>query len=376
MKFSVTQKLLHAALWRVVPIVTEKTLSILNNVLFELQGNNLRLTATDLEQTVVTTVVVKGEKNGAAAFPAKKLFDLIKELPSADVECSSTEGNKLTVKTEKGEYKISGESAEEFPQVNVETTTFSFVYSAKKFARAADTVSFAASTDELRPSLMGMLLEVREHELRFVATDGHRLAKVVDSSFSRESAKSTVLPLQAIVSINALAFVARNAAGEEELGVVLGADTIRFTLGATTLYAKLCNGIYPKYERVIPTDNDLAIQNIDATELQAMLRRANMFSAEHTHQVRIVLGPKRMEVNAVQQGNESTEQISVDCNAESETLTIGCNAEYFLDNIKHLDAERILLRVKDSGSAIIFEPQEQAEGEHTMMLLMPIRLNE
>lgn len=371
MKFTVSKQTLYSSLQRMISVVPAKTtIPVLTNILFELNNTSLRLTGTDLEVSILTALEVIGEENGTAAFPAKKLFDLIRELPDTPLLFDCDNAHRLTISTEKGVYKIGGESSEEYPHIATEEHDRLFAYSASGFMKLIDKTVFAVSADELRTTLMGVLLELRPNELRLVATDGHRLAKVQDPGFSY-----TQEPIQVIMPVKALQLLSRNIDQADEMEIASSRDHITFKLGATTIYSKVINGHYPAYERVIPSGNDVTMQ-VERDLLSATVRRSSIFANQHTHQVRWQLAPGSLTLYAedMESGGNSREAIAVEYNGEE--LEIGYNANYVLEILRHLDTEQVLFRLKDGGSAAIIEPQPQPEGLHYMMLLMPIRLNE
>ncbi len=371
MKFTVNKHALYNSLQRMIPVVpTKTTIPILTNILFELSKNSLRLTGTDLEVSILTALEVIGQENGKAALPAKKLFDLIRELPDIPLSIECDQAHRLTIKTEKGQYKISGESSEEYPHIATEEQERKFSYSAAGFIKLIEKTMFAVSTDELRTTLMGVLLDLRANELRIVATDGHRLAKVVDSSFSYSSE-----PGQVIMPVKALQLLGRNIDQAEKMDIAISRDHITFMLGTTTIYSKVINGHYPAYERVIPSDNNLTLQ-VERDLLSATVRRSSIFANQHTHQVRWQIAPNSLTLSAedMESGGNSRETIAVDYNGDE--FEIGYNANYVLEILRHIDTEQALFRLRDAGSAAIIEPLPQPEGLNFMMLLMPIRLNE
>lgn len=371
MKFTVNKQTLYHSLQRMISVVpTKTTIPVLTNILFELNGNSLRLTGTDLEVSILTALEALGEKNGSAAFPAKKLFDLIRELPDTPLLFDCDGANRLTITTEKGVYKIGGESSEEYPHIAAEEHDRKFTYSASGFMKLVEKTIFAVSTDELRTTLMGVLLELRANELRMVATDGHRLAKVQDAGFAYAEE-----PSQVIMPIKALQLLGRNIDQVDQMELATSRDHITFKLGATTIYSKVINGQYPSYERVIPSDNKLTM-HVERDLLSATVRRSSIFANQHTHQVRWQLeaGSLTLSAEDMESGGNSREAIPVEYNGEG--MEIGYNANYVLEILRHVETEQVLFRLKDGGSAAIIEPQPQPEGQHYMMLLMPIRLNE
>jgi DNA polymerase-3 subunit beta len=371
MKFTVTKNTLFEALQRMISIIpTKTTIPILTNILFELDKSRLTLTGTDLEVSILTSQEVLGERDGKAAFPAKKLFDLIRELPDTPLSFDSDAGNRLTIKTEKGQYKISGESSDDYPHIAAEEQTLFFSYSPATFVKMVDKTVFAVSSDELRTTLMGVLLDFKPNELRMVATDGHRLSKIRDLQFSY-----TGEAMQVIMPVKALQLLSRNTGAVKEMGIGISRDHITFKLGEATIHSKVINGQYPAYERVIPGDNNM-IMHVDRDLLSAAVRRSSIFASQHTHQMRWSLEPNALTVLAedVEAGGNSHETISVEY--DGERMEIGYNANYVLEILRHLDAEQAVFRLRDGGSAAIIEPLNPPAGLDFMMLLMPIRLNE
>jgi DNA polymerase-3 subunit beta len=388
MKFIVNKTELYQCLQRIIGVIPVKTtIPVLTNILFELDGQRLRLTGTDLEVSIVTFLNVRGEQDGAVAIPAKRLFDIIRELPDVPITLETEKSNRLLLLTEKGNYKLAGESSEEYPHIASESFVSQISYPTSRFLRMVDKTVFAVSSDELRTTLMGVLLEVRPNELRLVATDGHRLAKITDRSYTTAASepKADALfikqdpalrdALQAIMPTKALQMLTRNADQSEVLEVAISENHLTFRLGATTIYSKLINGQFPNYERVIPADNELTM-TIDRDLLSASVRRAAIFANQITHQIRWSLSSNQVTISAedVEVGGEARETLATQY--DGKTMEIGYNAQYVQELLRHVDSEEVLIRLKDPGSAAIVEPLQQKEGEHYMMLLMPIRLNE
>jgi DNA polymerase-3 subunit beta len=386
MKFIVGKTELFQCLQRIIGVIPVKTtIPVLTNILFELEGERLRLTGTDLEVSIITFLNVRGERDGSAAFPAKKMFDIIRELPDLPISLETDKNNRLHLTTEKGQYKLAGEASDEYPHIASELFVSQINYPVPRFLRMIEKSLFAVSTDELRTTLMGVLLELRANELRMVATDGHRLVRICDQSYShpgleeKDAEAQATSPqgviLQAIMPIKALQLLMRNADQADQLDTAISENHITFRLGATTIYSKLINGQFPNYERVIPADNELRMI-VDRDTLAASVRRATIFANQITHQIRVGLEPGKLTIMAedVEVGGEARETLGVQY--EGDKMDIGYNAQYVLEILRHVDSEEALFKLRDPGSAAIIEPMQQQEGEQHMMLLMPIRLNE
>jgi DNA polymerase-3 subunit beta len=385
MKLVVSKNELFQCLQRIIGVIPVKTtIPVLTNILFELEGQRLRLAGTDLEVSIVTHIEVRGEQDGTAAFPAKRLFDIIRELPDLPITLEADKNNRLTLSTEKGNYKLAGEASDEYPHIASEKFVSQISYPTARFLRMIDKTIFAVSSDELRTTLMGVLLELRSHELRLVATDGHRLAKITDTTYTMPAAESKAEALfvkpetgvmQAIMPTKALHLLTRNFEQSELLEVAISENHLTFRLGATTIYSKLINGQFPNYERVIPSDNDFKMI-IDRDQLAASVRRVAIFANQITHQIRCSLEPGKATISAedVEVGGEARETLAAQY--DGKPMEIGYNAQYVQELLRHVDSEEVLIKLRDPGSAAIVEPMQQKEGEMHMMLLMPIRLND
>jgi len=385
MKFVVNKTELFQCLQRIIGVVPVKTtIPVLTNILFELDGQRLRLTGTDLEVSIITFINVRGEQDGTIAIPAKRLFDIIRELRDLPITVETEKSNRIMLATEKGNYKLAGESSEEYPRIASESFVSQISYPTPRFLRMIDKTVFAVSSDELRTTLMGVLLELRPQEMRLVATDGHRLAKITDKKYSAPVAetkpdalfiKQDTGTVHAIMPTKALQMVTRNSDQSELLEVAISENHLTFRLGATTIYSKLINGQFPNYERVIPSDNELTMI-IDRDMLAATVRRAAIFANQITHQIRWSLAPGQVTISAedVEVGGEAREALAAQYDGKA--MDIGYNAQYVQEILRHVDSDEVLIRLKDPGSAAIVEPVQQKEGEHHMMLLMPIRLND
>jgi DNA polymerase-3 subunit beta len=372
MNFTVEKQELSGALQRVIGVVpTKTTIPILAGILLDLVDNQLTLTGTDLEVSISTSIQVHGNQDGGVAVPAKLLYEIVRELPEVPLQVESDESNRVTIKTDKGLYRIAGEPKEEFPRIVVQEGEVGFTLEVERLRRMINKTIFAVSTDELRTTLMGIFVQVLENELRFVTTDGHRLAKIVYKRFQAPEGNVR----EVIVPTKAFNLVLRNSEGAEKAEISLGENHIIFKLPQTVVYSKLIDGQFPNYERVIPTDNDKDLF-VNRDQFQASVRRVSLFSNSMTRQVRLSLQSDQMEIQAedLEFGGEASETISV--RYSGDPMEIGYNATYVVDILRHMDTEEVVLRLKDPVSAGIIYPTEQEEDEELMMLLMPIRLYE
>jgi len=372
MNFTVAQDELYESLHKVVGVVPQKTtISILTCILLELKGNQLSLTGTDLEISATLSLSVKGSEDGTAAIPARLFLEIVRELPNIPLNITTDEGDKIIIKTEKGEYKISSQLKEDFPKIQIEESAAVYQLAGVQLQRMINNTLFAVSTDELRPALTGIYVEITPTEIRFVGTDGHRLSRYIFKDFKADEASSSNM----IIPTKALNLLLRNLGEEEEINVQVGEDHIVFNLKDALIYSKLISGTYPNYERVIPVGNDKKLQ-VNRDLFISTLRRVSIFSSSLTHQVRLVLMPQEMTIHSedIEFGAEAKESIPV--SFSDEWLQLGYNSNYLLDILRHIDSEEVLISLKDSSSAAIIQPAEQKDQEEITLLLMPIRIAE
>ncbi len=372
MNFTVSKKDLFEALQKVIGVVPPKTtIAILTCVLFDLKDNLLQITGTDLEISISTNIPVKGEEDGCYALPGKIMLEIVRELPDVPINIFSEMDNKITLKTDKGEYKISVQPKEDFPKIDIEEGDYSFSLNNETLYRMADKTIFAVSTDELRPALTGINMELSPGELKFVATDGHRLSKITynNQKISENIRRNLIIPTK---TMNLLM---RNIEEGGTTLIKLGEDHVVFQLANSVIYSKLISGIYPNYEKVIPKQNDKKLI-VNRELLLASLRRVSIFSSSLTHQVRFIISKDEISIRSedIEYGAEGKETISAQF--DGEWLQIGYNSNYLIDILRHLEGEEILFNLKDGSTAAIIEPVTQKQGEYIIMLLMPIRISE
>ncbi len=372
MNFSVSKKDFFEALQKVIGVVPQKTtISILTCILMDLRNGILHLTGTDLEISITTTLSVNSEEEGSVAIPAKILLEIVRELPDVPLQISSDADNKLIIKTEKGEYKLATQPKEDFPKISVEEGELAFQLDSELLSHMAEKTMFAVSNDELRPALTGINMELLPGEMRFVATDGHRLAKITTGNIllGDDVRRNLIIPTKT------LHLLLRNMQSAEKCGIQIGEDHIVFSLQNAIIYSKLISGTYPNYERVLPKDNDKYLQ-INRELLISSLRRVSIFSSSLTRQVRLIVSNTEVTIRSedIEFGAEAKEVIPA--KFSDSWLQIGYNSIYLMDVLRHLVGEEIIFELKDGTSAAIIRQVEKDEKEDVLMLLMPIRINE
>lgn len=371
MKFTAATQDLQRALTRVNGVVPSKsTAPILENILFDLAGDRLVLTATDMDIALAVTLQVQGKEDGRIAVPARRLLDTIRSLTDASVGFAiDTTTNKVRLTTASGQYTLTGENAKEFPPVPQVKGMSDITLDTATLKRIIHRTAFAVSSDELRPAMMGVLFQAREKELRAVATDGHRLVRVVQTLDAPAG-----LGKDRIVPAKALHLIARVLEGTDNTLSV--SDThLRLVFGQTTLVARLIDETFPNYESVIPQDNERKM-SLRREDLIAGLRRVGLYASATTHQVRFDITPSALTITAqdADMGGEARETMA--CAFSEDSMEIAFNATYLMDILTHMDGETAEFRFNGPTRAGIIVPASPAaQGEDLMMLVMPVRLS-
>jgi DNA polymerase-3 subunit beta len=370
MKFTVSSNELQKALAKVSGVVPSKsTLPILENILFRLSKNTLQLAATDLEVSMAAALEVKGSDDGAIAVPAKRLMETIRALPDTQLLFNADlSSNKIRMITDMGEYVLMGESSDEFPTIPQVKGEEKITLSGEMLRNLIHRTLFAVSSDELRPAMTGVLLQVKEGDLRAVATDGHRLVRIQYTGLKQSKLKWDI-----IVPAKALNLVSRSAENETNTVSVDGTH-VQFTFGTTTLTSRVIEESYPNYESVIPLDNDKTLA-VGRDVLLAAVRRVALYSSSTTHQIRCSLRKNELRVMAedIDFGGEAKEKVP--CDYSGDELEIGFNSSYLSDILAHLDGDDAEFKLGTSVRAAIITPAAQRPNEDVLMLVMPMRLN-
>jgi len=374
MEFKVNSKELEKLLTKIIPAVPTRTpMQILENFLFEIKEGTLTIIATDLEISMKSSINIVSEGDISIVVPAKLTHDILKSLGDTTVNFEITDNNKINLTTDNGEYSISYLSAEEYPEIPqfpTETDDINEIsFNGLELKNAFDITSFAMSKEEMRPAMMGTLLEFEEDGLRFVATDGHRLANLLKKDIIAEIDDKYVVPEKAIS-------VLQKILDEKEVKMFMSNTHISFKLNDIELITRLIGQKYPEYRSVIPLENEYDLK-LKTKELLTAIKRMMLFSAtSSTRRVKFSISENNLEISAedIDMGNFGKENIM--CEYTGSPIEIGFNSQYVNDVLSHLVAEEeIIFKLHSANKAVIIVPSKSKENQDLMMLIMPVRLN-
>ena len=371
MKFTAAVKDLAQALGRIASATPQRSpMPVLENLLLELEGSTLSMTATDMDITMTTRLEVRGERNGALLIPAKRLTDTVKAFEQGEVSFEADPTTRrVTLKTGTGEYRLTWLDPADFPQVAKFEPRIALTLPQGTFSAMVERTIFACSTDEFRPAMTGVLFQFRPEEIRAVATDGFRLVRIID----RQSPVDVTETLDIIVPPKALQLSARSV-GEAEIRLEASATHVRLADGTTTITARLIDETYPNYESVIPQAND-KLMIIRREELLNTVRRVSLYSNSQTRQVRMKVGGNGLRVQAedIDTGGEAYE--NVPCDYADDEMEIGFNSLFVREALDRIDADEVSFAFSTPLRPSLITPYGTRNGQDILMLLMPIRLN-
>ena len=366
MKFTITREQLQEGLTAVAAAVpTKTTLPVLSNVLLEATKQGLKLSGTDLDIAVGTTVAADVDAEGAVTLPAKKLVDIARELPSAPIRITAAGEQRVSIECGRSRFKLLGLPREEFPSFPTVKFDGAWKAAAGVVQKLVSHVAFAASTEESRPILNGVLWELRPDRMRMVATNGHRLAKM-DVPASGGSTADIIVPPKALEQIRRL------FSADAEVQVGRSDNHIGFRAAGKVVFSRLIEGPYPNYEQVIPRENDKSA-TVDKLAMGAALRRMSVVASDQTHRIRLAFsgGTAKFSVQTPDLG-EAQDELAV--TYEGEPLEIGFNATYLLEILKYMPTDEVRFTFKAPERAATIEPVGWNDPASYMCLVMPLRL--
>lgn len=366
MKFVIAKDKLQELVSKLQNIVAQRaTIPILGNVLVEAANDELVLTATDLTVGMRCYTDAKVTEEGATTLPAKRLFQLVRELPEVTIEANCTSEEITSIVAGASRFKLHGMSRNEFPALPdlVGATQFRLPQSTLK--ELLYRVSFAVSREENRFVLTGILCRIADGKVTFVGTDGKRLAKTtcaidVDPDFGG----AYILPLKAVEE------VIKVCGDKEDVATIyLMRDKVAIEVNHNILITKLLAGDYPDVEQVIPQSLEVSM-SLHRDELMSLLRQVSLFTSDTSHSARFSFsqGELTLSANTAEIGEG---KVSMPVNYEGEKLEIAFNPAYFLDILRHSRDETIELALTDA-----YNPGVITDSSNGLFVLMPMRLND
>ena len=374
MKFNVSSSKLFSQLQAVSRVINSKNaLPILDDVLFELKGNELTLTASDGETTVRTAIEVEGaEGGGKVASAAKLLLETLKEFSEQPLAFTIDENNfAVNMVSQNGTYSFVGVNGAEYPEMPAaDADARELLIPARVLQSAIEKTIFCTADDELRPVMNGIFFDIAPDKVTMVATDAHRLVRYINSSVASGIEASFILPKKP-------AGLLKNVLGKEEsdVKVVFGQKNARFEFGQTIIVCRQIEGRFPNYNAVIPQQN----QNIVTVDRQTMVnacKRVAVFANNGTAQLRLALSENSIKISAQDIDFSTSAEETISCDYNGTPMAIGFKAPFLIDILASIASDDVQLKLADPARAGLILPAENEENEDVLMLLMPMLLND
>jgi len=368
MKFTITREQFQEGLQAVAGSVpTKTTLPVLSNILVEAAHGGVRLSGTDLDIAVSTTVPASVDQEGSITVPARKLAEIVRELPNASIRITASGEQRVTIECGRSKFRLLGLPKDEFPAFPAVKFEGGWKATAGNLQKLITHVAFAASTEESRPILNGVLWELRPDRMRMVATNGHRLARMdVPTATAGGAQADLIVPPKALEQIRKL------FSAEDEIEVARSENHLGFRSATTQVFTRLIEGPYPNYEQVIPREND-KVMTADKGAITSALRRMSIVASDQTHRIRMAFanGSCKLSVQTPDLG-EAQEEVTV--TYEGDALEIGFNAAYMLEVLKYIPTDEVRMTFKAPERAATCEPVGWDDPASFLALVMPLRL--
>jgi len=374
MIFNVHGKTLQQQIASVSKVINAKNaLSILDNFLLEVKGDNLYITGSDQETVMTAKMEITNQENdGKIAINAKRLMDVVKEVSSFPLTFDiNNQTGVVDLRFPGGHFEFMGVDAAEYPQ-NFDTDELSVEMSipANVIQKGLDYTLFAISTETIRPMMTGVYWDFHEDSLTFVGSDTHKLVRYINKTYKPNRETSFILPGKPAGILRALI-------GKESENVHIRKDekSAIFTFGDFRLGCRFVKGSYPNYNRVIPQDNPNEM-TIDRQVLLSAMRRVSIFASKASSLVKMTFDSNSLLLQAQDLDYSTKADERLTCSYEGNPMSIGFNSVYMVEVLNNLPGESITVKLSDPGRPGLFTPFEQKEDEDIVMLQMPMQVIE
>jgi DNA polymerase-3 subunit beta len=347
----------------------KNTLPILANVLLEASGDDVRLTATDLEVGLRGRCAASVAKPGALTLPAKKFFEVVKELPETDIRIEEEKAGTVKVAADHFESRMQTLPKDDFPSMPDPVETDGEVINRKALREMVAKTQFAITGEDTRYFLNGALLVLRHESMSMVATDGHRLALVTtqrEATGPKTEESRTILPKK---TMNELARLLGD--GDGDVRFDKSENHLFFQIDGRLLVSRVIDGQFPAYERVIPKGNDKRVE-FERDRLGSAIRRVALLSNERSRAVKITIEPGRVEIASHSpEFGEAREQLAVEYGGPQ--MHISFNAQYVVDFLNAVQTDVVAIEFKDEASQTVMRPVGNTDYDYTYVV-MPMRI--
>ena len=373
MKFTVSSSALLSLLATTGKVISNKnTLPILDYFLMELNGNELKVTTSDLETTLIGSITVDSvESEGTIAAPGKLMLDSLKEFPelplTIDVNDKSWE---IKINWKSGSLSIPGASAVSYPAVpTLSAEKKELELDVDVLVNGINKTIFATADDELRPVMNGIFINFSPTALTFVGTDAHKLVKY-ESERETDVHASFILPKKPAILLKSVLLKE-----EDAIKVAFDSKNALFTLKNHTLVCRLIEDNYPNYNAVIPANNPNKVL-VDRIELVNGIKRVAVCSNPTTNLIRMDIEENRINLTAQDIDFSVSANETISCSYDGQPITIGFKSTFLVEILSNIETPTVVIELADSTRAGVFKPvYDEKQSNTSLMLLMPMMIN-
>lgn len=373
MKFKVLSSDLLGRLSAISRVLSNKSaMPILENFLFELNADNLTVTASDGDTTMITRIAISEVLgNGRFAVPSKTLLDLLKEMPQQEISFEIDDDNlEIFVNYENGKYNFIATNASEYPAKKaLAANAQSFEIAAQALLSGITSTIFATAEDELRPVMNGIYVDIKPDHVIFVASDSQKLVRLENKSVQPGFESSFILPKKPANLLKGIIGKEMDAAAT----IAFDGNNAQVQLEDFTVICRLIEGRFPRYESVIPKNNT-NIMTIDRQSFINVLRRVSVFSNSATNQVKLEIDNNNVTVSAQDIDFSISAVEKAACSYTFDPIQIGFRANFLIEILNTIPSTEIDLKLSDAFRAGLIVPVANNENEDLLMLVMPMKL--
>jgi DNA polymerase-3 subunit beta len=347
-------------------ISSKNTLPVLSGILIIAENNLLTIRATDLDIAIECNIPADVIEEGSmVAADGRRFIEMVRQLPNENINISLINDFDIKIKYSGAEIIVKGFDCEQFPILPGMDGEIKGVMAGEAFAKMVRQVAIAASSEESRPVLTGIMIDISEDQLIMVSTDSHRLA-LVKGNWQGENSDNIIVPAKTMLE------VAKIAALEENISVMVTKNNVCFNMGNTSFISRIINGQFPDYNPILPKEDSFKHKiYVNKQNLLDSLNRANLLSRDNNNIIRL-----RLEEDGIMMYADSPEvgkiEEKIPATIVGDELYIGYNVKYILDALKVIDSETVSIKLTGPLTPGIIVPEDE---ENYLYLLLPVRIN-
>lgn len=366
MHFTVSKGLILKELTLIQGVVEKKsTIPILSNLLLEIKNGDLWIKGTDLDVSISTRCEIEAKQEGAICLQAKKLFEIIRVLPEAEIEFKSGDNNQIAITCERSKFRMAGLAKDNFPEFQEFAGEFTAI-PAETIRTFINRTAFAITNEESRYTLNGAKFELWPDKARMIATDGHRLSFIEKSVKSGETKLDVLIPKKTLTELSKLC-----SETEETVEIGFNDNYLFFKFGKRLLISRTLTGQFPNYEMVLPKENNNKI-SFPAQQLANAIKRVSLMADERSRAIKLEISSGNIQITApASEAGEASDFLSGDYNGPD--ISVAFNAQYLLDFFSVIQDGDVLVEFKDGNSQTQFRAKDENDYDFRY-IVMPMRL--